>query len=59
MKKKKANLKMVLFKVSDWDYEQAQIKADRYAEGNLSAWLRYSSRMHTPKRGERITLKAR
>lgn len=47
-------LKLRTYKACDWDYEEVQRKANKYANGNISAWLRIAGRMYTPKPGERL-----
>lgn len=56
----KAKLKLVpkIIKINEWDLDQIQRKADIHAEGNFSAWMRYAARIYTPKKGERVNLKA-
>lgn len=31
--------------------------AKKFAEGNLSAWVRHAAVAHTPKKGEKVSLK--
>lgn len=57
-RKKKEPMRLTSMKVGDWDLEQIRKKADLYAEGNVSEWLRYVGRMYTPKKGERIGRRA-
>lgn len=57
-KKQKSELILITMKIGDWDLDQVKRKAEKHSEGNLSAWIRYAARMYTPKKGERITLKA-
>lgn len=40
------------------EQREIEAKARRYADGNISAWLRYAGRMYTPKKGEKVNLKA-
>lgn len=56
MKKRKAKYsrKLMALQIDDWDKAEIQEKADKYANGNVSAWMRYASRMYTPKKGQRI-----
>lgn len=61
MKKKnnKSNERPIrTYKADDWDFEEMRRKAELYAEGNLSAWIRHACRMYTPKKGERVHQKA-
>lgn len=53
-KASKTKLRLIPVKVDDWDEDQIQRKADRHANGNRSAWIRYASRMYVPKKGERV-----
>lgn len=46
------------YRADDWDLAEMQRKADRHAEGNLSAWIRHAARMYTPKKGEKIVQRA-
>jgi hypothetical protein len=42
------------FKACDSVAMEIQKKADKYANGNFSAWVRYASRMYTPGKDEKI-----
>lgn len=57
-KNRKLELSLITLRINEWDLSQLRVKAEKYAEGNLSAWLRYCGRMYNPKKSERITLKA-
>jgi hypothetical protein len=46
------------FKSDDWDWEQIRIQAEKYAEGNVSAWIRYAARVFKPGKNEKIPLRA-
>lgn len=57
-KTQKDNLRIIPTKVDPWDEGQIQSKADTYARGNRSAWVRHASLNYVPKPGERIGRKA-
>lgn len=56
MKRDKAD-KILPVRIGEWDLEQIRIKAERHASGNVSAWVRYASRMYIPKKSERIRIR--
>jgi len=59
MKKKiTTELVVITAKVGARDLSLIQRKADQFTEGNLSAWLRYVGKQYSPKKGERIPIKA-
>lgn len=43
--------------MNDEDRALIRVKADKFAKGNVSAWLRHSAKMYIPKKGERIRLR--
>lgn len=43
LKKMKARQKLINFKVSESEYESIQEKADEFANGNVSAWIRFAT----------------
>lgn len=45
---KKEKLTLINIKVSEKDRKRLMIQAKRYAEGNLSAWLRYAGINYVP-----------
>ena len=45
---------LVMIKVTDSQRKELQANADKYAEGNLSAWIRFAGVKCIPKRGERV-----
>ena len=53
-----AKLILITAKVAAEDLALIQRKADRFTEGNLSAWLRYAGKQYSPKKGERIPIRA-
>lgn len=53
-----SKLGVVNVKMSAADRKCLKAQAKRFAQGNLSAWLRHAGRKYTPKRGEKISLKA-
>lgn len=55
--KNKSELKIVNVKISAAERKRLQANADKFAQGNLSAWLRHSGRQYTPRRGEKVSLK--
>lgn len=60
-KRKAANgskLGVVNTKMSASDRKALQAKAKKFAQGNLSAWVRHAGKKYTPKKGEKISLKA-
>lgn len=57
-KAKRAPLQIINVKMTEADHKRLIAKAKRFADGNLSAWVRYTGRVYTPKKGEKITLKA-
>lgn len=52
-------LEVINLKVTSRDRKRLEQNAKRYADGNLSAWLRYVGMQYTPKKGEEIVLDAR
>ncbi len=46
--KKAAKLTLCNFKISDEDLEKIQKNAKRFADGNLSRWLRASGKNYVP-----------
>lgn len=55
MRKKKQNKTTTInIKLPEELKECLQKFADRYADGNISAWLRYSGMNYVPQKGERI-----
>lgn len=62
--KKQANknsgskLGVVNVKMSNADRKRMIANAKRFAKGNLSAWLRHAGKVYTPKKGEKVSLKA-
>ncbi len=57
-KAKKSKLVVVNVKMSRAERALLKSYAKRFAKGNLSAWVRHSGHRYTPKRGEKIRLKA-
>jgi hypothetical protein len=57
-KKKRSKLVVVNVKMSVADRMSLKASAKRHAKGNLSAWVRHAGRKYTPKKGEKISLKA-
>lgn len=53
-----SKLRVVNVKMSEADRKSLIAHAKRFAEGNLSAWLRHAGRRYVPKKGEKISLKA-
>lgn len=45
----------ITIKIPAHEKEQIQKKADLYAQGNMSAWLRYVALNHKPKKNELVT----
>ncbi len=58
-KPKKEDVPLVMFKMCDWDRFVLQQRADKFTNGNISAWLRHVSIRYEPKSGERIRGKLR
>lgn len=58
--KSNGNSKLVVVnvKMSTADRSILKAYAKRWAAGNLSAWVRHTGRRYTPKKGEKISLKA-
>ncbi len=56
--KRASKLGVVNVKMSAADRKVVTTNAKRWAKGNLSAWIRESGKLYTPKKGEKITLKA-
>lgn len=56
VKSKTKELNFVVIRINDADLKRIRSKAKRYAETNLSAWIRYTSTVYTPKKGEKIPL---
>ncbi len=57
MKKKKPKLlAMINVKTPPETRARLQAQADKYANGNLSAWLRHAGLQYTPKKGESVPL---
>ena len=54
--KKNSRLKAISTKVPENILKQLRANADRFAEGNLSAWLRHAGLYHKPKKGEKIVV---
>jgi hypothetical protein len=61
MPKKKASTKkpkappfLMNLKVTARERDVLELQADKYANGNLSAWLRHAGRHYCPKKGEFI-----
>jgi len=52
--KTKSKLKIKNFKAEDEAIEMLMKKARRYANGNLSAWIRHAGTKYVPKKGEKI-----
>lgn len=55
--------KLITFHVTRTEYEEAVLKAIKYTQGNLSAWIRYAMAIEPAKRdlievpdGKRMTL---
>lgn len=55
---KKKGLGVVNVKMSSADRKLLVANAKRWAEGNLSAWVRHAGREYTPRKGEKISLAA-
>lgn len=53
-KVKDSSLIVVNVKVPSAVKKTLQLNADKYAEGNLSAWLRHAGMKYTPKKGEHV-----
>lgn len=53
-----SKLSVVNVKISKKDRAALVANAKRFAKGNLSAWIRHAGRVYTPKKGEKIVLKA-
>lgn len=53
-----SKLDVVNVKMSSADRKRARQKAKKHAKGNLSAWVRHAILQYTPKKGEKISLKA-
>lgn len=53
-----SHLGVVNVKMSATDRKRLQANAKKHAKGNLSAWLRHAGKVYTPKKGEKISLKA-
>ena len=51
---KPKHTKLINVKVTKNQAEKMQSNADKYCEGNLSAWLRYSSIKHKPRKSELV-----
>lgn len=50
------NSRIVNIKTSRADRKALKDQAAKYADGNLSAWMRYAGLHHKPKRGEKVSL---
>lgn len=55
--KRARRLGVVNVKMTNVDRKRLEQNARKFAHGNLSAWVRYAGRNHTPKRGEKVPLK--
>lgn len=51
LKTKKKN-KRILVAINSSEHQRIQEKADKFANGNVSLWMRYSSINHTPKESD-------
>jgi len=47
---KTSKMKVINFKASRGDMKQIKEKADKYTEGNVSAWIRYAATQLEPKK---------
>lgn len=52
--KKQPRVAVINIKINDNLRKKLQSFADRYAEGNLSAWLRHAGMNYAPSKGERV-----
>jgi hypothetical protein len=53
-KKTKRAFEIVSLKLNPADAKRLRGKAKRFADSNLSAWLRHSSLRYVPRKGEKI-----
>ena len=44
--------KTITLHIKEEDLEKIKALADKYAQGNLSAWIRYAAVNHTPKKSD-------
>lgn len=51
---KPERMTLLTFKVTKKQIEQLKAKADKYAGGNISAWLRYSALKYCPDKKELV-----
>ncbi len=58
LKKRKSDLDVIILKISAADRKKILANAKRFAEGNMSAWLRHAGKVYTPEEGEKIALLA-
>lgn len=54
LKKMQRRQRLVNFKVSEEEYERIQKKADEFAAGNLSEWIRFAT-MHLSPASDDLT----
>ncbi len=56
-KKAKAKPRQIMnFKIDSKDRKALSVLAKKFAQGNLSAWLRHAGLRYQPKRGEKIEM---
>jgi len=48
--------KLINLKVSESEFEEIKDRADKYADGNVSAWLRVSGKKFTPRKRDLVSL---
>lgn len=53
-KRKKSKLSLINLKVTEAERRELSAFAKKYADGNLSAWLRHAGRKYRPKKTEVI-----
>lgn len=54
---RESHFSITAVRMNDEDRALIRVKADKFAKGNVSAWLRHSAKMYIPKKGERIRLR--
>jgi len=55
-KKKKGRPPSINVKVLPSDKLEIDERANRFAKGNLSAWIRHAAKHYEPKKGEKISM---
>lgn len=54
--RRSAKNRLINFKVTAWEYEEISRRADKYADGNLSAYVREACMLYSPKKSDIVEL---